>query len=219
MPIKGYRENHERAWCYFKALGLLPITARKNEWCLHHKDPSLKTEDPERYNEWRVEDLVPMLKSEHTRLHQLGRKKSPEERKARSLKLMGHSVSEETRRKISESCRGRKIPEDEIRRRVATFKKNHPKKPKVRKEPKPREERGKFWITNGVENRRISKNEPIPNGWRRGRLGFVRKSSPKLGPMSEEHKRKISEARMGMKFSEEHKQHLSESHRKMVNGI
>lgn len=213
------RKNWKRAWCYYVGIGLIPLEAKKHEWCLHHKDPSLKTTDPQRYNEWRIEDLVPMLKSEHTRLHQLGRKKTPEQCESQSQRMKGHIVSEETRKKISESCRGRKMPEDAIRRRVATFKKNHPKKPMPRKEPKPMEERGKFWITNGVENRRISKNESIPKGWRPGRLGFVRKSSPKLGPMSEEHKRKISEARMGMKFSEEHKQHLSESHRKMVNGI
>lgn len=218
MPIKTYAENHERAWCYFKALGLLPISARKNEWCLHHKDPSLKTEDPERYNEWRVEDLVPMLRSEHTRLHQLGRKKSPEERKARSQKLMGHFVSEETRRKISESCRGRKIPEDEIRRRVATFKKNHPKKPKVKKEPKPMEERGKIWITNGVESKRIPEGHQPPEGWRFGRAAgwkFSEETRQKLRkPKSEEHKKNISKGRIGMKFSDEHRQHLSESHRR-----
>lgn len=218
MPIREYKENHERAWCYFKALGLLPISARKNEWCLHHKDPSLKTEDPERYNEWRVEDLVPMLRSEHTRLHQLGRKKSPEERKARSQKLMGHSVSEETRKKISESCRGRKIPEDEIRRRVETYRKNHPPKPKEKKEPKPMAERGKIWITNGVESKRIPEGQQPPNGWRFGRVAGWKLSDEtreKLRkPKSEEHKKNISKGRIGMKFSDEHRQHLSESHKR-----
>ena len=218
MPIREYKENHERAWCYFKALGLLPISARKNEWCLHHKDPSLKTTDPQRYNEWRIEDLVPMLKSEHTRLHQLGRKKTPEQCKAQSQRLMGHSVSEETRRKISEKCKGRKIPEDEIRRRVETYRKNHPPKPKEKKEPKPMEERGKIWITNGVESKRIPEGQTPPDGWRFGRVAGWKLSDEtreKLRkPKSEEHKKKISKARIGMKFSDEHKQHLSESHKR-----
>ena len=69
MSNRGYKANHKRAWCHFMALGLLPVDATKNEWCLHHKDPTLKYKDPRRYNEWRFEDLVPMLKSEHTSMH------------------------------------------------------------------------------------------------------------------------------------------------------
>ena len=38
-------------------------------WVLHHKDVDLKKNDPERYNEWRIEDLVPMTKSEHIKYH------------------------------------------------------------------------------------------------------------------------------------------------------
>lgn len=67
--MKDYKKNHTRAWCHFVALGFIPPNAKKNEWCLHHKDPTLKYKDLLRYNEWRVEDLVPMLKSEHTSMH------------------------------------------------------------------------------------------------------------------------------------------------------
>ena len=94
------------------------------------------------------------------------------------------------------------------------MKKNHPKKPKQKVLKSP-EEKGKFWITNGVENRRIAENAEIPEGWHRGRLGFVRKSNPKLGPMSEEHKSNISAARKEVKFTEEHRRHLSEAHRRI----
>lgn len=38
-------------------------------WVLHHKNPKLKYENPERYNEWRIEDLIPMEKIEHIRFH------------------------------------------------------------------------------------------------------------------------------------------------------
>lgn len=36
---------------------------------LHHIDVSLKKNDPTRYNEWRIEDLVPMTVKDHCALH------------------------------------------------------------------------------------------------------------------------------------------------------
>lgn len=36
---------------------------------LHHKDPELKYDDPERYHQWLIEDLQPMDKREHRSLH------------------------------------------------------------------------------------------------------------------------------------------------------
>ena len=45
--------------------------ARKG-YVLHHIDPQLKREDPQRYKQWRVEDLMMMRRSEHTRLHSTG---------------------------------------------------------------------------------------------------------------------------------------------------
>lgn len=41
---------------------------------LHHKDISLIQTDIERYNEWRVEDLVVLTREEHASLHHTGRK-------------------------------------------------------------------------------------------------------------------------------------------------
>lgn len=63
---KEHKTNHTKAWC---ASGLLLYNAKKNEWALHHKDTELKCTNPARHNEWRVEDLEPMLKSEHARMH------------------------------------------------------------------------------------------------------------------------------------------------------
>lgn len=39
------------------------------EYDLHHKDPNLIYTDPERYNEWRPEDLIVLTHSEHAKLH------------------------------------------------------------------------------------------------------------------------------------------------------
>ena len=101
MSKKVYKENHSKAWAYFVYVGKIPFNAKKNEWCLHHKDAMLKYNDPQRYDEWRIEDLEPMLKSEHTRFHQKGNQHS-----------VGHipwnknkELSEETKIKISEKSK------------------------------------------------------------------------------------------------------------------
>lgn len=53
------------AWNFFEQNGF------KNHvgMVLHHKDITLKSKDPARYNQWLVEDLMPMSKVEHRRLH------------------------------------------------------------------------------------------------------------------------------------------------------
>ena len=38
-------------------------------YVLHHKDPSWRTEDPERYAEWRPDDLEMMTRGDHIALH------------------------------------------------------------------------------------------------------------------------------------------------------
>lgn len=211
--MKQERINHNIAFAYYQAIGKIPKDIKKNEWCLHHVDATLRYRDKARYDEWRVEDVVPMLKSEHTSMHLTGRHHTEETKQKLRAANLGKRLSEETRAKISAAQVGRKIPKEVIEKRIATLKKNHPKKPKQKVLKSP-DEKGKFWINNGVENRRIAENAEIPEGWHRGRLGFVRKSSPKLGPMSEGHKQKISAARIGMKFTEEHCRHLSEAHKK-----
>lgn len=95
MSNKTYRRNHRRAWDYFVSIGKIPMFAKKNEWCLHHKDTNLRVTDPERYNEWRVEDLVPMLKADHSRLHQTGNRNR-----------LGKPSSKETCAKISKALSG-----------------------------------------------------------------------------------------------------------------
>ena len=96
------------AFHYFQAIGRIPLECKRREWCLHHIDVNLKTNDPTRYNEWRIEDLEPMLTSEHIKLHQQLRGQMPETTRTKiSDSLKGHEVSYETRAKISESCKGK----------------------------------------------------------------------------------------------------------------
>ena len=62
--IEVNRKNHDKARKYFGILG-------NKDLDLHHKDETLMYTDPERYNEWRPEDLVVITHGEHTRYHQL----------------------------------------------------------------------------------------------------------------------------------------------------
>ena len=69
-------ERHEQAVGYFEGLGIWQAGM-----ALHHTDPTIKQRDPERYHEWRVEDLRPMSRAAHNSLHMRlrnpkGRKKS-----------------------------------------------------------------------------------------------------------------------------------------------
>ena len=57
--------------------------------------------------------------------------------------------------------------------------------------------RGKMWVTNGVEQKLICRDETIPEGWRRGRV-----------PHSAETRRKIGDGQKGRKITEETREKL-----------
>lgn len=59
---------------------------------LHHKDVTLRANDPERYNQWRIEDLQVMTSREHMELHNTLRR--------------GTHRNEDTKNKIAESMKG-----------------------------------------------------------------------------------------------------------------
>ena len=77
---------------------------------LHHVNPNLMYEDPERYNEWRDEDLVVMEYGEHTALHNHLSKKvahhTEETKKKISESMKGIVFTEEHRKNISASLKG-----------------------------------------------------------------------------------------------------------------
>lgn len=102
------RINHKKAMEYYNL---------EKGWVLHHKDPCLINEDPERYHEWRVEDLEPMTKGDHRRLHmkiavangdtkKYGRPLS-EEHKEKLREYAKRPKSEDHKKKISESNKGK----------------------------------------------------------------------------------------------------------------
>ena len=108
-------KNRKNAWIHFYPEG---NGKAKPGYVLHHKDETLRKNDPERYNEWRIEDLEMMTMSEHFLLHHKDTNKSEIHRLHVSQSLKGHVVSEETRRKLSEAGKGRTISE-ETRRKMS----------------------------------------------------------------------------------------------------
>lgn len=60
-------------------------------YVMHHKDETLKTENIERYIEWRLEDLEVMSKSEHIAYHNSKRVLSDETKEKQSKALKGCS--------------------------------------------------------------------------------------------------------------------------------
>jgi hypothetical protein len=63
--------------------------------------------------------------------------------------------------------------------------------------------KGKITITNGVDDRKIDADFPIPEGWRRGRT-----KGKRFGPRTEEFRKKMSELKKGKPLTDKHKQSL-----------
>ncbi len=61
---KDEKKAHDKAIEYFKTLGIW-----ERGMVLHHIDPELKTKDPERYHEWRIDDVVPLTVRQHMAIH------------------------------------------------------------------------------------------------------------------------------------------------------
>ena len=83
------RENHRKAALYFN---LQPGQV------LHHIDPSLRHNDRERYEQWNIEDLVVMERSEHIKFHQTGCNNSMY---GRVSPMKGKKLTTEQRKRIS----------------------------------------------------------------------------------------------------------------------
>jgi len=63
--------------------------------------------------------------------------------------------------------------------------------------------KGKIYITDGIKDRLISIESPIPEGWRRGRT-----KGKRFGPRSAEFCKKMSDVKKGKPLSNKHKESL-----------
>ena len=113
--------HHKEAWKFFYPMGngmamitIDPKTGKDVQWVLHHENLNLKEDDPKRYSEWRVEDLVMIPRSVHNDIHQIGRHHSEKTRKKMSLSAklrIRTPFSNETKNKIRKAHLGVKTVE------------------------------------------------------------------------------------------------------------
>ena len=110
-------------------------------------------------------NLVYLTKSEHSKIHnKIGKKLSDETKRklSESLKgnknMLGKHHTEDVKRKISESHKGKKVSDETKRKMSESLKGKNTWSANFK------------WINNGFENRYISLDEDIPEGFSRGRL-------------------------------------------------
>lgn len=84
-------KNYQKAKEYFNL--------QPNE-VLHHIDPSWKTDDLERYEQWNIEDLVKMTRSEHQSLHMKLNNPKRGGNKGEDNPMYGKHHSEESKNKM-----------------------------------------------------------------------------------------------------------------------
>ena len=139
----------------------------KKDYDIHHIDENKMNNS--------LSNLVYLTHSEHTKMHNKGKKLSEETKQKMSEAKKGKhfsdehkrkisetkkNMSEETKRKLSEALKG-KILSEETKKKISEAKKgeNNPIYGKRFK-----------WINNGFENRYISLDDEIPEGFVRGML-------------------------------------------------
>lgn len=92
---------------------------------------------------------------------------------AKTRRLMSTRAKERDRSGEWEARRKARMADPDVRERMAVAKRGEPSAKRGRKFPSARTQAVQSqlgWITNGVEETRISKAALIPSGWRRGRL-------------------------------------------------
>ena len=120
--------------------------------------------DNECYYNRKACELIFLTKAEHRRLHYKGRALTEETRRKMSESHKGHSVSDESRRKISETKKGQpspmkgKIHSEESLRKMSESHKGH---------PPTKGSKGMHWYNNGKVNKF---SYECPEGYIKGRL-------------------------------------------------
>ena len=143
---------HSIAFACFQAAGLIPKDSKN--WCLHHKDKTLRMRDPKRYYEWRIEDLVPLTSSQHAKLHKLGEigakycqteearlKRANSNKHKRGKYTIRQNINERINlsKRLSDKLLGNQVAKDRI------------------------------WVNNSIISKMVYPNE-IPLGFQRGRI-------------------------------------------------
>ena len=175
-------KNRQEAWKHFWPEG--NGKALKG-YHLHHKDVTLRHENPERYNEWNPEDLVMITNTEHARMHRCGKKDSEETCQKKSMSLrantkwieklrnmkpfLGCHHSNETKMKMSESAHHRPQISEETREKLRNRKNGMLGRNQTDETKKKISEskKGIRWWNNGTEQKQCRE---CPDGWTHGRI-------------------------------------------------
>lgn len=80
-------ENYVHALNYYKSISADFFKESTEPIALHHKNLKLHRQNKERYDEWRISDVIPMKRSEHCKLHAKGLPWSEEERNLRKSNM------------------------------------------------------------------------------------------------------------------------------------
>ena len=120
-----YNINRIKAWKFFYPEG---NGKAKPGFHLHHKDPSWRVTDIDRYVQWNPDDLMMVTASDHGKIHSAIAYASPDnafttkgshlsdEQKAKmSAKLKGRKFTEEHKQKIGLKHKGKKLSEEQKR--------------------------------------------------------------------------------------------------------
>ena len=144
----------------------------KKDYDIHHIDENKMNNS--------LSNLVYLTHSEHAKIHnKIGKKLSDETKRKLSYSHKGKKLSDETKKKMSASRKNHPMYKNKDRNdKISNSKKGHKvseetkRKISEAKKGKTSPNKGKHykWITNGIENKRIDKNIPIPDGFRRGRI-------------------------------------------------
>lgn len=91
------------------------------KWDMHHWDKSLRYYNPDRYNMWMIEDLIPMTHSNHIRIHNMNASVDTHEKWSRAQSgennpMYGRHHTEESRKKIAVASTGRLHSEEELKK-------------------------------------------------------------------------------------------------------
>ena len=92
--------NRINAWKHFYPEG---NGKAKTNYVLHHKDISLKKNNPKRYAQWNVDDLVMLTRSEHLKIHSYIIGTSSQWKKGHEAWNKGLKTPDDVKKKISDN--------------------------------------------------------------------------------------------------------------------
>ena len=130
--------SHKIAWQKLKDCGAIPDNGKR--YVLHHWNDTLRHNNVKRYIQWNLYDIDVVEQGEHTRLHKKGKTpwnkglKGVQVAWNKGLKGVTHA-SDETKRKMSATRKGRKFT-DEWKRKISEARKQYWQKRKSEQIPK-----------------------------------------------------------------------------------